>query len=594
MSRSSPTNDGVRAVRTSIKEIRLNRSLILVGVLGSSVFSAAVFGQGKASDPTAEAQAYIATLKVGKTDWPMWAGTPHRNNTPPGKNIPIDWNVETGKNILWRSNLGSQTYGNPVVANGRVYVGTNNGAGWLKRYPQSVDLGCLLCFDEKTGDFLWQHSSEKLSTGRVHDWPEQGICCAPCVDGDRAWFVSSRGCVICVDVKGFHDGKNDGPFTKEVNQNKDEADTIWEVDMMADFQVSQHNMCSCSCCCFGDVLLVISGNGVDEGHRNIPSPQAPSFLAFDRNTGKLLWKDSSPGDNILHGQWSSTAFGELGGVPQALFAAGDGWLYSFDVRGEDGKAKLLWKFDCNPKRSLYVLGGRATRNHLIGTPTVYDGKVFVAVGEDPEHGEGDGHLWCIDPTKRGDVSPELVFNKSDPSKPIPHKRLQALIPEEGDFAKPNPNSAVVWHYGAPYKDDEFGKKKEGEGEGDDKAPEMHRTLGSASIKNDLLYIVDFSGFVHCLDAKTGARLWNDDMLSASWGSPLIVEDKVYIGNEDGDIFIYALSKEKKQIAKINVESSVYTSPVVANDTLFISNRTHLFAIKDGAQTDPAKLKSSRR
>jgi outer membrane protein assembly factor BamB len=546
----------------------------------------------KPVDPTAEAQAYIATLKVGKTDWPMWAGSPSRNNTPPGKNIPTEWNVETGKNIKWRSPLGSQTYGNPVVANGRVYVGTNNGYGWIKRYPQNIDLGCLICFDEKTGAFQWQHSSEKLSTGRVHDWPEQGICCAPVCDGDKLWFVSSRGCVLCLDAKGFHDGKNDGPYTKEPNQNKDEADVIWEVDMMADFQVSQHNMCSCSCCFFGDVLLVITGNGVDEGHRNIPSPQAPSFIALDKNTGKLLWKDSSPGENILHGQWSSTAFAELGGVPQALFAAGDGWLYSFDPKGENGKAKLLWKFDCNPKRSLYVLGGRATRNHLIGTPTVYDGKVFVAVGEDPEHGEGDGHLWCIDPTKRGDVSPELVFNKSDPSKPIPHKRLQALIPEEGDFAKPNPNSAVVWHYGAPYLDTEFGKKKEGEG--DDKTPEMHRTIGSAAIKNDLLYIVDFSGYIHCLDAKTGTLLWHDDMLSASWGSPLIVENRVYIGNEDGDIFIYELSKEKKPIGKVNVESSVYTSPVVANDTLFISNRTHLFAIAEGAQTDPEKLKDKKK
>ncbi len=82
------------------------------------------------------------------------------------------------KNILWSSPLGSQTYGNPVIANGKVYVGTNNHHIYLKRYPKTVDLGCLICFDEKDGKFLWQHSSEKLPTGRVHDWPDQGICCA--------------------------------------------------------------------------------------------------------------------------------------------------------------------------------------------------------------------------------------------------------------------------------------------------------------------------------------------------------------------------------------------------------------------------------
>jgi outer membrane protein assembly factor BamB len=562
------------------------RLLVLAAAGMATTFAAGA--EPKAPDPTAEALAYIATLKVGKQDWPLWAGSPSRNNTPDGKNIPTEWDIKTGKNIRWRMPLGSQTYGNPVIANGKVYVGTNNAHGYIKRFPGSVDLGCLLAFDEKTGEFLWQHSSEKLSTGRVHDWPEQGICCAPFVDGDRLWFVSSRGCVICLDTEGFRDGENDGPYDKEKFTDKHEADTVWEVDMMAQFAVSQHNMCSCSIAAIGDVLLVVTGNGVDEAHKNIPSPDAPSFIALDRKTGKLLWRDQSPGVNILHGQWSSPAYAVLGGVPQAIMPGGDGFIYSFDLRGEDGKAKLLWKFDCNPKRSVYVLGSRATRNHLIATPTIYDGKVYIAVGEDPEHGEGEGHLWCIDPTKRGDVSPELVFNKANPEKPIPHKRLQALVPEEGDFARPNPNSALVWHFGAPFLDAEFGKKKDDVDE--DKEPPMHRTMGSAAIKNDILTIVDFSGFIFCLDAKTGARLWHHDMLAPSWGSPLVVEDKIYIGDEEGSIHIFALAREKKEIGKQEAGSAVYTSPVVANNTLFLANRSYLFSIADGAKTDPEKLK----
>ena len=127
-------------------------------------------------DPTSEALKYITSIKVGPHDWPQWGGSPARNNVPDAKNIPITWDVDSGQNIKWSAALGSQTYGNPVVANGKVYVGTNNGAGYLKRYPTKVDLGVLLCFDADTGKFLWQHSSEKLPTGRVHDWPEQGIC----------------------------------------------------------------------------------------------------------------------------------------------------------------------------------------------------------------------------------------------------------------------------------------------------------------------------------------------------------------------------------------------------------------------------------
>jgi outer membrane protein assembly factor BamB len=530
-------------------------------------------------------------------DWAQWGGSPQRNNTPEGKNIPSEWalgefdyrtgawNPEGSKNVKWVSRLGSQTYGNPVVSGGKVYVGTNNSGGWLKRYPADVDLGCLLCFNVKDGKFLWQHSSEKLPTGRVHDWPLQGICCAPLVEGDRLWFVTSRGEVRCLDTEGFHDGENDGPFKEEANENKDEADVIWDYDMMKEMGVSQHNMADCSLTSAGDVIFVCTSNGVDFEHNYIPAPKAPSFFAMNKNTKEVLWTDASPGLNILHGQWSSPAYAVLGGTPQVIFGGGDGWIYSFAPEGDGkGNAKMLWRFDCNPKTSHYSLI-KATRNHIIGTPVIHDGLVYVAVGEDPEHGEGAGHLWCIDPTKRGDVSPELAFNSAHPEKPIDHKRLQAVEPEKGDFARPNPNTAAVWHYSEVDLD---GNKKASFEE------TMHRTMGSVAIKDGILYIADASGLFHCLDAKTGKRHWAYDMLSAAWGSPLIVDDKVYVGDEDGEVAIFRLSADpavamkdvdgemKPHYGEINMANSVYSTPIVAGNILYIANRTHLFAIAAGA------------
>jgi outer membrane protein assembly factor BamB len=554
------------------------------------VIAAAAFvsAQQPSSKPTAPRVAAAPTatttgksVAAGPLDMNQWGGSPARNNVAEGKNIPSEWEPgdfdkktgkwlkETSKNVKWVAQLGTQTYGNPVIANGQIYVGTNNGAGWLKRYPETVDLGCLIAFKESDGSFLWQHSSEKLPTGRVHDWPLQGICCSPLVEGKRLWFVTSRGEVRCLDTEGFHDGENDGPFQSETHATKDEADVIWSFDMMAEQQISQHNMCSCSVTVFGDLLFVCTSNGVDESHINIPNAAAPSFMAMDKNTGKVLWTDGSPGKNILHGQWSSPTFGVLGGVPQVMFAGGDAWLYSFSAAGKNGKAELLWKFDCNPKESKYILGGRGTRNEIIGTPVIYKDLVYLAVGQDPEHGEGIGHLWCIDPTKRGDVSAELAFNVSDLSKPIPHKRLQAVVKEEGDVARPNPNSAVVWHY-SEY--DQNGDKKI------DFEETMHRTIGTVAIKDDILYLADFSGLFHCVDAKTGNPFWTHDMLAASWGSALIVDGKVYVGDEDGDITVFKHGKEKEILAEIQMGNSVYTTPVVANNVLYIANKTHLFAI----------------
>lgn len=675
-------------------------------------------------------------------DWPQWGGTSIRNNVPVGRGIPTDWDVgsidrKTGEwgqdgseNVKWVSRVGSQTYGNPVVAGGRVYVGTNNGAGYLNRYPSSVDLGCMLAFDQETGEFLWQHSSEKLSTGRVHDWPLQGICCAPLVEEERLWFVTSRGEVVCVDTEGYYDGEDDGPvqaekaklfkespdcgsslasgkmstalkaavaglgvsldgrlrvkengdgawkitvkgeeatwlnlvkmgdqievqtlatedategaavgkvaanltsglddgkannvlqallaaqgFAGEINsvepvaagkkwmmtadldgaertieirregpnlaayksvttQDKHEADTIWRYDMMDELGVSQHNMCSCSVTALGDILFVNTSNGVDESHINIPNIAAPSFIAMDKNTGEVYWTDASPKENILHGQWSSPSIGEVGGVPQVIFAGGDGWVYSFKAdQGIDGQPELLWKFDANPKESEWVLGGRGTRNNIIATPVFYRDRVYVAVGQDPEHGEGIGHLWCLDPTKRGDVSAELAVNVDDRSTVIPHRRLVAVDPEEGEVAIDNPNSAVIWHYSQfdQNGDDEY-----------DFEETMHRSCGTVAIKDDILFIADFSGLFHCLDAMTGKVHWTYDLLSAAWGSPLIVENSVYIGDEDGELAVFELKTEPHEpIAEIDMRNSVYSTPIVSHNTLFISNKTHLFAI----------------
>lgn len=663
--------------------------LILFGlaVLGVSQLTGAP-PQPKATERLAKAAPSKPSLKagdnppqgVGPLDWGQWGGSSVRNNTPEGKNIPTEWNIgafdpKTGKwnkdqaeRVIWVSPLGSQSYGNPVVANGQVYVGSNNGAGYQKRYPPSVDLGVLLAFDEKDGKFLWQHSNEKLPTGRVHDWPLQGVCATPMVEGERLWYISNRGEVLCLDTKGFYDNQDDGPVVKDQGRlfdimrnddpakdrlaaivkslkegkidpladdfkaaglelpksvslkadganfkltfkpasgverevllrmegprlsvykllntdDKDEADVIWRVNLMKELGVSQHNMCSCSVTTVGDILYVNTSNGVDEGHVNLPAPAAPSFLAMDKNSGKVLWSDNSPGTNVLHGQWSSPAYGVLGGVPQVIFGGGDGWIYSFkgDGTAKDGKPELLWKFDCNPKESKYVLGGRADRNHIIGTPVINSGLVYVGVGEDPEHGEGIGHLWCIDPTKRGDVSPELAFNVKDLTKPIPHHRMQAVNKEAGEVARANPNSAAVWHYST------YDTNKNGKFEFEET---MHRTCGTVVIKNNLLFVADFSGLFHCLDAKTGVPHWTHDMLAAAWGSPLVVDDKVYIGDEDGDVSVFELSEKMNLLAENSMSNSVYSTPVVANNTLFIANKDHVFAIKnDEDGTEEAK------
>src|SRR5258707_8861629 len=140
----------------------------------------------------------------GVGDWPMWGGTPDRNMVSPMKGIPTTWDVASKKNVKWVGQLGSQSYGNPVVAGGQVYAGTNNE---LVRNPkEGGDRGVLMCFRESDGKFLWQHTNEKLPAGRANDSPYQGVCSSPMVEGDKVYYVTNRCEIVCLDSHGDGSG----------------------------------------------------------------------------------------------------------------------------------------------------------------------------------------------------------------------------------------------------------------------------------------------------------------------------------------------------------------------------------------------------
>ncbi|MBY0493725.1 MAG: PQQ-binding-like beta-propeller repeat protein [Cyanobacteria bacterium] len=457
-----------------------------------------------------------ATTVAVSADWPMWGGTPSRNMVSDMKGLPTTWDIKTGKNVKWVAELGSQSYGNPTVGEGVVLIGTNNEA--MRDPKQGGDRGVLMAFNEDTGEYLWQATFEKLSSGRANDWPYQGIASSPTILRGVAYFTSNRGQIIAADLRGFHDGENDGPYKDEKFTGKTDIDIIWIFDMMEEVGSFPHNLANCSPVIDGGLLYCSTGNGQDESHVNIPSPKAPSIIAVEIESGKLKWEDNSVGDRILHGQWSTPAVGDIGGVRQVVHAQGDGWVRGYEALS----GKKLWEFDTNPKDAVWP----KTRNEVISTPVIYENVVYISNGQDPEHGEGVGHSYAIDATKRGDVT----------------------------------KSGMIWHF-----------------------DKIRRSISTAAIKDGLIYLADFSGFLHCLDVKTGRPYWTHDLFAAIWGSPMLIDDKVYIGDEDGDIAVLQHGKELKVISEQNMGSSVYATVVPANGKLFVMNRNQLYALQEGAQ-----------
>ena len=525
----------------------------LAAILTAGIIVAALLAvklHRPAGDPiAATVQAQTPIAKVG--DWIMYGGNASRNLVNlQAKNIPVEWDAKKGTNILWSADLGSKAYGGPIIAGGRIFVGTNN---QKPRNPKDVgpkgpiDLGVVMSFDEKTGAFQWQTTFSKLESGRVNDWPLEGICSSPIVEGDALYYVSNRCEVVCANVK-------DGSF-------------VWKFDMMKELGVFPHNLAVCSPLIVGDHLFIVTANGVDEGHINVPAPKAPSFIRVNKKSGKVTWSDNSPtvtltttpkqGDEkefmkklvnrgmlIQHGQWSNPAYAVVEGQPQVVFPGGDGWIYSFDP--ESGK--LLWRFDCNPKDSVYELSGKGTRNDFIATPVIYKNRVYIGVGQDPEHETGVGHFWCVDMTKRGDVSDEL---------------------EDG---KKNPGSAKVWHYGgATTKED---RKKLG------RNYYFGRTMSTASIHDDICYVAELGGIVHCLDANTGQVHWTHDTEAMTWSSTYLADGKVYFGNDGNVVTVFKHGKQKEILAEIEMPAKIRATPIVANGILYVMTERSLYAIAE--------------
>ena len=225
---------------------------------------------------------------------------------------------------------------------------------------------------------------------------------------------------------------------------------------------------------------------------------------------------------------------------------GDGVLYAYDV--ESGE--LIWWFDLNPKDSVWELGGRGTRNAIISTPVFHEDSVLLAVGQDPEHAEGVGHFYRIDATKKGDISPQIA---------------------DSDGWKANPNSGQIWEVG--------GVDEDGSITGEENGLIFRRTISTAAVVDGLVYVPDLSGFLHCIDFKTGEKNWVHDTFAAVWGSPMVVDGHVLMGDEDGEMVILKAGPVEEEVETKIFNSSIYSTPSIANGMMYVSDRSTLYAIE---------------
>ncbi len=481
-------------------------------------------------------------------DRPQW-GTRHtRNMVSDETGLPESFDPKSGRNIRWTAALGTECYSTPVVANGRVLIGTNNNEPRDPRHQG--DRGVMMCFHESDGSLAWQLVVPKLEGDIFLDWPNAGMCSPATVEGDRVYTVTNRNEAVCLDLAGMANG-NDGPFRDEgrhavpngeppIEPSATDADILWLFDLRAGAGVRPHDAAHSSMLIDGPFLYLNTSNGLTSKHDGVERPEAPSLIVLTKDRGEFVAQDGERiGPRIFHSTWSSPALAEIDGRRLILFCGGDGVVYSFRALSEVPASRVflerVWRFDCDPEAPKenvhrYIRNRRVSPSNIKSMPVFHQGRVYVTVGGDIWWGKHQSWLKCIDATKTGDITRE----------------------------------GLVWSY-------DLGR----------------HCCSTPAVHEGLVYVADCDGKVHCVDAETGQAHWVHDAGGEIWASTLVADGKVYIGTRRGDFWVLAAGKQKRVLSSVRLDSAIHASPVAANGTLYVATMTRLYAIQEGKSFTPS-------
>jgi len=453
-----------------------------------------------------------------------------------------DFDIQTGRNVKWVATLGSETWATPTVAQGRVFLGTNNDPPRDPRHKG--DRAILLCLDEKDGSLLWQLVVPKLGPDVYLDWPRSGVVSPATIEGDRVYVVTNRGEAVCLDIEGQRNG-NDGPYLDEgrhmvPDPNKPldvtaiDADILWLYDIPNQAGTWPHDGAHASILIDGDFLYINTSNGVDNTHAKIRRPEGPSLIVLDKKTGRLLARDHEGiGPRIFHSTWSSPAMGVVDGRKVIFFCGGDGVVYGFEPlkaappEGRVESLKRVWRFDPDPTGpkenvSQYLRNREVSPSNIKSMPVLHDNRLYITVGGDIWWGKSQAWLKCIDATRTGDVT----------------------------------DSALIWSY--DLKD---------------------HCCSTPAVHEGLVYVADCGRMIHCVDAKTGQVCWTHETKGDIWASTLVADGKVYVGTNRRDFWILAAGREKKVLSTVQMDSAVSATPTAANGVVYVATMRKLYALK---------------
>jgi outer membrane protein assembly factor BamB len=340
------------------------------------------------------------------------------------------------------------------------------------------------------------------------------------------------------------------------------------------------------------------------------TPKERLLLCFDADSGKQLWSKAAPGgngkmDNKRSSLASSTPCSDGERVYSVFWDGKRVGLFACDFTG-----KQLWQNDLGPFTSQHGPGF---------SPIVHNGKVIVNNDQDGSavlqafHAKDGKPAWEVTrPAFRACYSTPFLYEQGA-------KGTELIVTSTAGISGYNPaDGSEVWKYtwsfpGMALRTVASSVAADGiviaaSGDGSGARGMIAVKLGGTGdvTKSHLawekdratpyvpcllahqgyLYSINDKGVVSCYETSSGKEVWIHRLGVDVTSSPLLIDGKVYIIGEKGDVFVFeATPIGYKRLAKTSLGELVYATPAVANGRLYVRGGKHLFCIGKPSATE---------
>jgi outer membrane protein assembly factor BamB len=116
------------------------------------------------------------------------------------------------------------------------------------------------------------------------------------------------------------------------------------------------------------------------------------------------------------------------------------------------------------------------------------------------------------------------------------------------------------------------------------APRMPSPL----LVDDLLYLLGDSGVMRCVEAATGAEIWQERIGGEYYASPLCADGNIYCFSREGKTIVLKAGRSLEVRATNTLADGFMASPAVSGKAFFLRTKANLYRIETDAPTGATK------